>query len=223
MNEPAESSPPGSFEKARGVLRSACTGCSSDPCICATEFGAGGPSTGNAPEVRRDVGANRPNPVPDEVAALHPDAAAAAREWLNKRPLYQRCAGDVASLTALLESREAAARREVEAGKVADALETVGRNLVERAERAEAEVEKLTKIIEERGLQFQDAQNHVLAERDANRERVKVLEEALRSVQWGPEPVSDTSVCPWCLCSQCVGHAPDCVVGRALSGEGGPG
>ena len=41
--------------------------------------------------------------------------------------------------------------------------------------------------------------------------------ETLRDVEWGPEPIVDTSVCAWCLREKREGHARRCHVRTALT------
>ena len=53
---------------------------------------------------------------------------------------------------------------------------------------------------------------------------VRQLREALRAVEWGPEPIATSSECAWCLRMKSHGHDKDCIVAAALrSGADGSG
>ena len=50
----------------------------------------------------------------------------------------------------------------------------------------------------------------------AERAKIVALASALREVEWGPEPHTDDSECPYCLCSRKTGHDVPCAVRAAL-------
>jgi hypothetical protein len=55
----------------------------------------------------------------------------------------------------------------------------------------------------------------------AERSKTAALVNALREVEWGAEPHTDDSECPYCLCSRKVGHDEPCAVRVALAQGGG--